>query len=56
MVTGLSYLLIFKEVDNAYTKGVNVTYKAKKWTSTADGNAWEPGAAGVYESIWKGVI
>ena len=40
----------------AYAKGAKVTHNGKKWTSTADNNVWEPGAAGVYESIWKGVI
>ena len=40
----------------SYAKDTQVTHSGKTWISMVDNNAWEPGAAGVYESIWKGVI
>jgi hypothetical protein len=40
----------------SYAKDVQVTHGGKTWLSMVDNNVWEPGAAGVYESIWKEVI
>ena len=40
----------------SWAKDVKVKHKGKIWLSMVDNNTWEPGAAGVYESIWKGVI
>lgn len=37
----------------SWAKGSKVTHKGKKWISQVDNNTWEPGAAGVYENIWK---
>lgn len=31
---------------NAYAKGAKVTYKGKRWVSTADANVWTPGVYG----------
>jgi len=39
----------------SYAKDVQVTHGGKTWISMVDNNVWEPGAAGVYESIWKEV-
>ena len=39
----------------SYDSGVQVTHNGKTWLSMVDNNVWEPGAAGVYESIWKEV-
>ena len=39
----------------SYAKGVEVTHNGKTWISMVDNNVWEPGAAGVYKSIWKEV-
>lgn len=36
---------------NAYAKGDRVTHNGKTWESMADGNVWEPGAAGT-EALW----
>lgn len=33
-------------VHNAYVKGAKVVHKGKRWTSTVDGNVWEPGVYG----------
>ena len=41
---------------NAYAVGDKVTHDGKTWISMVDNNVWEPGAADVYENIWKGVI
>ena len=40
----------------SYAKNVQVTHGGKTWISMVDNNVWEPGAAGVYESIWKEVV
>jgi hypothetical protein len=40
----------------SYAKDVQVTHNGKTWISMVDHNVWEPGAAGVYKSIWKEVI
>ena len=40
----------------SWAKDVKVKHKGKIWLSMVDNNTWEPGAAGVYESIWKGAI
>jgi hypothetical protein len=37
----------------SYAKDAQVTHGGKTWISMVDNNVWEPGAAGVYESIWK---
>jgi hypothetical protein len=39
----------------SYAKNTQVTHGGKTWISMVDNNTWEPGAAGVYESIWKEV-
>ena len=39
----------------SYTKDVQVTHGGKTWISMVDNNVWEPGAAGVYDNIWKEV-
>ena len=38
-----------------YAKGAIVTHNGKTWESGVDFNHWEPGSAGVYESIWKDI-
>jgi len=40
----------------SYAKDVQVTHNGKTWISMVDNNVWEPGAAGVYDSIWREVI
>ena len=40
----------------SYAKDTQVTHGGKTWISMVDNNVWEPGAAGVYDSIWKEVI
>ena len=40
----------------SYAKDVRVTHGGKTWISMVDNNVWEPGAAGVYESIWKEAV
>ena len=40
-------------VQGSYAKDVQVTHNGKTWLSMVDNNVWEPGAAGVYENIWK---
>ena len=40
----------------SYAKDVQVTHGGKTWISMVDNNVWEPGAAGVYDSVWKEVI
>ena len=36
---------------NAYAKDAKVAHNGKRWTSTADGNVWEPGTVGT-EGLW----
>ena len=43
-------------VQGSYAKEVRVTHKSKVWLSMVDNNVWEPGAAGVYDNIWREVI
>jgi hypothetical protein len=40
----------------SYAKDMQVTHGGKTWISMVDNNTWEPGAAGVYDSIWKEVV
>ena len=40
----------------SYAKDTQVTHGGKTWISMVDNNTWEPGAAGVFDSIWKEVI
>jgi len=40
----------------SYAKDVQVTHGGKTWISMVDNNVWEPGAAGVFDSIWKEVV
>ena len=40
----------------SYAKDVQVTHGGKTWISMVDNNVWEPGADGVYESIWKEAV
>lgn len=40
----------------SYAKDVQVTHGGKTWISMVPNNVWEPGAAGVFDSIWKEVI
>ncbi len=37
----------------SWAKGIKVKHNGKIWLSMVDNNTWEPGAAGVYENIWK---
>ena len=39
----------------SYAKDVQVTHGGKIWISMVDNNVWEPGAAGVFDSIWREV-
>jgi hypothetical protein len=39
----------------SYDSGVQVTHNGKTWLSMVANNVWEPGAAGVYDNIWKEV-
>lgn len=39
----------------SWDKGIKVRHKGKIWLSMVPNNTWEPGAAGVYENIWKEV-
>jgi hypothetical protein len=39
----------------SYAKNTQVTHNGKTWLSMVDNNVWEPGAAGVYDNIWKEV-
>lgn len=39
----------------SYAKDVQVMHGGKTWISMVDNNVWEPGAAGVYDNIWKEV-
>lgn len=39
----------------SYAKNVEVTRNGGVWLSGVDNNVWEPGAAGVYDDIWKRV-
>jgi hypothetical protein len=40
----------------SYAKDVQVTHNGKTWISMVDNNVWEPGAAGVYDNIWKEAV
>lgn len=40
----------------SYAKDTQVTHKGKTWESKVPNNIWEPGAAGVYDTIWKEAI
>ena len=40
----------------SYAKDVQVTHNGKTWLSMVDNNTWEPGAAGVFDSIWREVV
>ena len=40
----------------SYAKDVQVTHGGRTWLSMVYNNVWEPGAAGVYDSIWKEAI
>jgi len=40
----------------SYAKDTQVTHGGKTWLSMVDNNTWEPGAAGVFDSIWREVI
>jgi len=40
----------------SYAKDVQVTHNGKTWISMVDNNTWEPGAAGVFDSIWREVV
>ena len=35
---------------------LDTTPELIEWISMVDNNVWEPGAAGVYDSIWKEVV
>lgn len=37
----------------SWAKDVKVKHKGKIWLSMVPNNTWEPGAAGVYDNIWK---
>ena len=39
----------------SYAKDTQVTHGGKTWISMVDNNVWEPGAAGVFDNIWKEV-
>ena len=39
----------------SYAKDAQVAHGGKTWISMVDDNAWEPGAAGVFDSIWREV-
>lgn len=38
-----------------FAKDVQVTHNGKAWLSMVENNVWEPGAAGVFDTIWKEV-
>ena len=40
----------------SYAKDTQVTHGGKTWISMVDNNVWEPGAAGVFDSIWREVV
>jgi hypothetical protein len=40
----------------SWEKGIKVKHNGKIWLSMVDNNTWEPGAAGVYQDIWKEVF
>ena len=40
----------------SYAKDVQVTRGGKTWLSMVDNNVWEPGASGVFDSIWLEVV
>ena len=37
----------------SWAKDVKVKHNGKTWLSMVPNNTWEPGAAGVYDNIWK---
>ena len=39
----------------SWDKDIKVKHKGKIWLSMVDNNTWEPGAAGVYDNVWKEV-
>ena len=39
----------------SYAKGTEVIHHGGVWLSGVDNNIWEPGAAGVFDNIWKRV-
>jgi hypothetical protein len=39
----------------SYAKDTQVAHGGKTWISMVDNNTWEPGAAGVFDNIWKEV-
>ena len=41
---------------NAYAVGAKVTHSGKTWISMVDNNTWEPGAAGIGDTIWREVV
>ena len=41
---------------DAYDAGDKVSHQNKHWVSTADANVWEPGAAGIDDTIWREVV
>ena len=43
-------------VRGSYAKDVQVTHGGKIWISMVDNNVWEPGAAGVFDNIWKEAV
>ena len=43
-------------VQGIYDEGVQVTHKSKVWLSMVDNNVWEPGAAGIGDTIWREVV
>lgn len=40
----------------SWEQGAKVRHKNKVWQSMTGNNIWEPGAAGVFDNIWKEVI
>jgi len=40
----------------SYAKDTQVTHNGKIWISMVDNNVWEPGAAGVGDTIWREVV
>lgn len=41
---------------NPWQDGVKCIHNGKKYISRVNNNVWEPGAAGVYETIWEAVL
>lgn len=40
----------------SYAKDTQVTHGGKTWLSMVDNNVWEPGAAGIGDTIWREVV